>query len=116
MTESLWGVIVGGAIGLTGALAGNIILAKSQAKQNLKQLAFEVGLREWEFNHEHAKALHEKGSPVKYAINPPWHFVYVNYRYAECISKGKVTLKQMQRIMEESKEISKTLKNIDNKM
>jgi hypothetical protein len=106
MTDTLWGVLIGGAIGLIGALGGNFIMARAQAKQHLKQLGFELGLKEWESHHEHAKTLYEKGDKVDGGIYPPWHFVYFNCRLAEHIAGGKLDPKVFRQILNETKTLA----------
>jgi sulfatase maturation enzyme AslB (radical SAM superfamily) len=64
-------------------------------------LGFELGIKEWESHHDHAKTMLARGSDVNGGIYPPWHFVYLNYRLAQLISKGKLSPKAFKKILDE---------------
>ncbi len=89
MDQTLYGVVIGGVIGIVGyltALVGNMASSKAETKRHLHKLGFELGIKEWEDHMSRADL-----SSHKYMINPPLHYVYFNYRVLEEISKGKLT-------------------------
>ena len=93
MNQTLWGVLIGGLIGIIGsliALIGNIASVKAETRRHLHRLGFELGIKEWELMHTHARELMARGA-LGGVVNPPLQFVYFNYRILEEMAKGRLT-------------------------
>jgi hypothetical protein len=113
MDQTLIGVVIGGLIGIVGSVLGfigNIYISKSQMKQNLTRLGFELGTKEYEMQIDLLKWMKAEGLKVEGSIDPPWSFVWYNHRILKELSNGTLTPDLLTKITNERKKLQKEIR------
>jgi hypothetical protein len=104
MNQTLWGVLIGGLIGIAGsliALVGNILSSKAETRRHLHRLGFELGIKEWEYHLGRIKELKARGARVEAKICPPLHYAYFNFRVLQEQEEGTLKADSYKRICAE---------------
>ena len=52
------------------------------------------------------------GIPTKGEVNPPFHYVYFNFRILEVMAKGRLTRDLYKQILGESEALEKTIREM----
>ena len=100
MNETLWGVLLGGGIGLLGGVIGTWITTRGQGQRQMVQLGFQLGLEEWKAHSESAQNVATMtGKPID--MLPPFGYVHFNAMIFKKLAQGKLSPKAIKEIGKE---------------
>jgi hypothetical protein len=80
--------LVGGAFGFLGNWVSTALTKKSERRQQLLQLGFELGMKEYGATAETIKSLPAGSTATQ---PPPQAYVHFNMRFIELLETGKLT-------------------------
>lgn len=114
VTGTIIAALVGGFFGFLGSWIISSFTVRSERKRQLLQLGFEMGIKRQEQILKIAEKDVAQGKKV--SISSPLSFIYRDIRVMELIADGKLSPKNLEKIVNETRQIIDTLRELDKKI